>query len=225
MDIRKDELVIGHFYHIFNRSISKYIIFNDEDDFNRFYELLSLYRFIDFNYKYSIFKQLQVFNQKAIIGSLTKQNNVFVEIVAYCIMPTHIHLILKQNVDDGISAFISKVLNSYTRYFNVKHHRIGPLWEGHFKNVLVKDDEQILHLTRYIHLNPTSAKLVEKVEDWNFSSYIDYIDSEKTNGTFCSFENLFDFTPAQYRKFVNDRKSYQQELSLIKNILIDDYSG
>lgn len=224
MNIRKDTLVSGQYYHIFSRSISKYIIFNDVDDYNRFFELISLYRFTDFNYKYSVFKKLQLNNQETIINLFNKQNNVSVEIIAYCIMPTHVHLLLKQNVDNGISIFISKVLNSYTRYFNTRHHRNGPLWESHFKNVLVKNDEQILHLTRYIHLNPTSASLVKNPEDWRFSSYLEYINSDLTQGI-CNFGGLFDLNSTQYRKFVNDRKSYQRDLAIIKSILIDDYSG
>ena len=68
-----------------------------------------------------------------------------------------------------------RLLNSYTRYFNEKIKRKGPLWEGRFKKVLVNSDEQLLHLTRYVHLNPVSAGIVEKPEDWPCSSYREYI--------------------------------------------------
>lgn len=223
MTYRKDPLITGQYYHIFSRSIAKYIVFNDQDDYGRFNELINLYRFIDFNYKYSNFSDLKIEMQENIINGLNK-NNVLVEIVAYCIMPTHIHLLLKQIVDNGISKYIAKILNSYTRYFNLKHHRKGPLWEGHFNNVLVDSDEQLLHLTRYIHLNPSSANLVEKPEDWAFSSYMEYIKSDVFKGV-CNFDNLFNLDPTQYRKFVNDQKSYQRGLSIIKSISIDNYNG
>jgi putative transposase len=77
-------------------------------------------------------------------------------------MPTHIHLVLRQLKDGGISKFMSNILNSYSRYFNIKHNRKGPLWEGRFRKVLVGSDEQLLHLTRYVHLNPVTACLVDK---------------------------------------------------------------
>lgn len=223
MGYRKEPLATGHYYHIFTRSIAKYVVFNDQDDYGRFNELINLYRFKDFNYKYSSFLYLKTEMQEIVVNGLDK-NEKLVEIVAYCIMPTHIHLLLKQTTDDGISKYVAKILNSYTRYFNSKYHRKGPLWEGHFKNVLVNSDEQLLHLTRYIHLNPTSIGLIEKPENWMFSSYPEYIKPDSAGGL-CNFEDLFNLSPSQYRKFVNDQKSYQRNLSIIKSILIDNYSG
>lgn len=223
MEHRKDPLTTGHYYHIFSRSIASYVIFNAQDDYRRFGELINLYSFSDFNYRYSAFVELAIRMQKEVVDGLDGDKKL-VEIVAYCLMPTHIHLLLKQIADDGISKYMAKVLNSYTRYFNLKHHRKGPLWEGHFKNVLVDSDEQLLHLTRYIHLNPTSADLVKKPEDWTYSSYLEYIKPDLTGGI-CNFENLFDLNSAQYQKFVNDQKSYQRDLAIIKGISIDNYTG
>jgi len=222
MNYRKEPLASGEYYHIFNRSIAKFVIFNDEEDFSRFTELLDLCRYMDFNYRYSAFKNLQPANQKAIKYSFS--DNRLVEIVAYCIMPTHVHLLLKQVVDNGVTKFMSKVLNSYTRYFNTRHHRKGPLWEGHFKNVLVKNDEQLLHLTRYIHLNPSSAGLVKDPFEWANSSLAEYVNPAADN-PICGFRGIIDLSPDRYRKFVLDQKDYQQSLALIKSHLIDNYSG
>jgi len=220
MNYRKDPLVNNEYYHIFSRSIAKFIVFNDAEDYSRLIELIKLYRNKDFYYKYSAFKKLNISYQKDIIDSLS--NRRLVEIVAYCVMPTHIHLILKQIEDDGISKFMSKVLNSYTRYFNTRHHRKGPLWEGHFRNVRVKVDEQLLHLTRYIHLNTTSAGLVKNPLDWQYSSLPEFL--EETESKICSFTGLIDMKPIKYRKFVFDQKDYQRSLSIIKSHLIDNYS-
>ncbi len=223
MNIRKYPLANGHYYHVFSRSIAKYTIFNDPQDFSRIKELLKLYRYIDFNYCYSKFSDLNPFLQQKIIQNVQLNSQVLVEIIAYTIMPTHIHLILKQVADQGISKFMSRVLNSYTRYFNSKHHRSGPLWESKFKDVEVSTDNQLLHLTRYFHLNASSAGLVQKPEDWLHSSYLEYLKIDSAN--LCQFDGLFDFTSEQYRKFVNDRKSYQKQISVIKNMMIDNYSG
>lgn len=223
MNVRKTPLVNDQYYHIFNRSIAKYVVFNDADDFERILELLDLCRNIEFNFKYSRFKELEISTQATIINKLRKENNILIEIVAFCIMPTHLHLLLKQVANKGISKYISKILNSYTKYFNSKHRRNGPLWEGHFKNVLVKDDDQLLHLTRYIHLNPSSAGLVSNPFDWPQSSLKEYC-GEATNGI-CQFNEIINMSPGKYKKFVLDQKSYQRSLSIVKSITIDNYTG
>ena len=224
MESRKEPLVNNHYYHIFSRSIAKYEIFNNSEDYQRIVNILDLYRYADFNYKYSGFNELSIINQGAIWASLRKTENYLIEIAAYCLMPTHIHLLLKQVADHGITKYMAKVLNSYSRYFNIRHKRTGPLWASRFKSVLVSDDEQLLHLTRYMHLNPTSAGLVKAPEDWPHSSYLEYIGRDKLEDI-CSFSDLIDLTPKEYKKFVLDRKSYQRGLTRIKNILIDNYTG
>jgi len=224
MHFRKDPLVNGHFYHIINRSIAKYIVFNNEHDYSRFIELIDLYRFEEFTYKYSDYLKLTDQFRTIITDQIKTKSPKLVDIVAYCLMPTHIHLLLKQTEDGGISKYMAKVLNSYSRHFNILHQRKGPLWEGRFKSILVSNDDQMLHLTRYIHLNPTSAGIVKKPEDWQYSSYHEYIDNKKED-TICDFESIINMNPKQYSKFVLDRKDYQRKLSQIKNLLLDNYSG
>lgn len=222
MQVRKDPLVVGEYYHVFSQSIAGYIIFNNDNEFERFVDLLSLYRYEDFTYRYSDFIELEMSAQMAVRASLLgSEKNV--EIIAFCLMPTHIHLILKQLTDNGISKFISKTLNSYSRCFNQRHKRNGPLWSGRFKSVLVKKNEQLLHLTRYIHLNPASAGLVSNPEEWIYSSYCDYL-SDNPVKSFVNLEGRLDLNSSQYRKFVNDHKAYQRELSIIKGTLIDNYT-
>ena len=186
-------------------------------------ELIDLCRFSNFNYRFSQFKKLEILTQKAIANELREMNNELVEVVAFCLMPTHIHLLLKQIQDEGVTKFMSKLLNSYSKFFNIQHKRSGPLWASEFKNVLVRTDEQLLHLTRYIHLNPTSASIVDNPEDWEYSSYQEYL-SPDAQGICCT-EGLFNLKPKQYKDFVDDRKSYQKELAIIKRQLIDNYTG
>jgi putative transposase len=220
---RKDALENDHYYHIFSRSIAKYVIFNDGEEYSRFIEIANLYKHIDFNYQYSKYVRLDPIKQSEIINNLQSDDNVSVEIIAFCLMPTHIHFLLKQVSDQGISKFMGKILNCYSRYYNIKHRRNGPLWSGRFKNVLIENDEQLLHLTRYIHLNPTSAGLAANPADWESSSYNDYIDP--TNSTLLRRGDIFNISPEEYKKFVTDQKDYQAELSKIKHQLIEDYAG
>ena len=225
MQVRKEPLVNNHYYHIFSRSIAGYVVFNDSEEFNRIYEIMHLFRYIDFDYKYSNYKKLEISLQAEIFDRLQRDSKKSIDIIAYCLMPTHIHLILKQKTNNGISKYMSKLLNSYTRYFNTVHKRTGPLWTGRFKSVLVEKDEQLLHLTRYIHLNPVSAGLVDEPDDWGFSSHNEYIEDMEEGDKICNYKKVIDITPADYKKFVGDRKDYQKQLSQIKSMLIDHYSG
>lgn len=220
--MRKEPLANGHFYHIISRSIAKFEIFRTKTDCLRLMQILDLYRYLEFAYKFSNFLALNKNVQQDYIESI-KNSPKSIDIIAYCLMPTHIHLLLKQNNDDGITKYLAKTLNSFTRYFNLHHHRKGPLWESHFKSILVNTDEQLLHLTRYIHLNPTAAGLVKKPEEWQFSSYNEYLG--KISNGLCFWQDLIDLDPKEYKKFVNSRISYQKELSKIKRLLIEDYTG
>lgn len=221
--MRKEALTTEQIYHVINRSIAKYEIFNDEQDYLRIMEIIDLYQFTDFVYKYSNYLRLSTLNQTILTDNIKKSSLVLVEIIAYCIMPTHIHLVFKQVEDNGISKYMARLLNSYSRYFNIRHQRKGPLWEGRFKNVLVTTDEQLIHLTRYIHLNPVSAGLVLKPEEWMYSSYLEYI--EKIPNRLCNTDKIIEINPKDYQKFVHDRIAYQKELSKIKYLLLDGYTG
>jgi len=221
--MRKIPLVKGEYYHIYNRSIAKYQIFTCDEDYHRMIELLDIYRFVDFPCKYSHFLGLSLPYRKAILDNLAKTSDLLVEIVGYCLMPTHPHLILKQVSENGITKYMTKVLDSYTKYFNIKHGRKGPLWEGHFKSVLVLADLQMLYLSCYLHLNPIKAGLVGKPEDWQFSSYLEYLG--KTENKLCRFDQVMDINPKIYKKFVHENIAYQKELASIKHLLFDDYAG
>lgn len=221
--MRKDPLVIGEIYHIFTKSIADFQIFNENSDFFRMQQLVKYYR-IDNDAKFSDFINFKIVQKEGfnnVLEVISKDKNKLVQIIAYCIMPTHFHLILKQLTEDGIAKYMKDILNSYTRYFNIKHKRKGPLWESRFKSVLVDSDEQLLHLIRYIHLNPVTAKLIDRPEKWDFSSYKEYLLKDNDYASVCQFDDILDIKPSWYCKFVNDRISYQRELAKIKNLIID----
>lgn len=220
--IRKTPLESGEIYHIFTRSIANFQIFNNSDEFYRMMQLLRYYQYNN-DLRFSDFLEMKLVQNSGFdiaLKTITKDKNPIVQIVAYCLMPTHPHLILKQLADKGISVFMSNVLNGYTRYFNTRHKRKGPLWESGFKNVLVDTDEQLLHLTRYLHLNPVTAHLTEKPENWTFSSFKECL-LNSSSTVICGFRDILDIKPASYKKFVNDRVSYQQELAKIKKLMLE----
>jgi len=218
--MRKNVLETNEIYHVLNKSIAGYEIFNTEEDFSRIIDVIRYYIRKNIEFKFSRYNELLT-EGKDVKIDYNDGSEKLVEIIAYCIMPTHIHLVLRQLSENGISIFVSKALNSYTRYFNTKYHRKGPLWVGRFKNVLVKDEIQLLHLTRYIHLNPVSANLINAPDKWPVSSYNEYLGKINDANKICKFNDVLDIDPKAYSKFVRNRTSYQRELSKIKKIVID----
>lgn len=139
-------------------------------------------------------------------------------------MPNHFHFLIKQLKEKGISIFLSQLSNSYTKYFNVKYGRIGPLLQGAFKAVRIETDEQLVHVSRYIHLNPVVSGIVKLPEEYTWSSYQEYIQQAPF---FCSIEEVMGLfkSPRKYRKFVEDQIDYASKLELIKHHLLDEVSN
>ena len=205
-------IVTDEIYHVYSKSIAEYIIFNNDFEYSRMREVIEYYRTERLFASFSRFKERNIQVKQLDAKRL-------VQIICYCIMPTHIHLVLKQMKDKGISVFMNNVFNSYSRYFNIKHNRKGPLWESSFKKVLVESDSQLLHLTRYIHLNPATAYIVNNPEDWKWSSYREYVFGNREG--ICEYDNLLDIKPEEYKKFAEDRIYYQRELAKIKNMILE----
>jgi len=195
-------LFLNEYYHIYTKSIAGYTIFNCKEEFGRIMEVISLSRFKGPKSKTPLSQLINSKGPKILRSkdSLAK-TDALVRIVAYCIMPTHLHFLMQQVSEDGISKFMSRILNSYARYFNLRHHRRGPLLQSRFENIHIENQEHLLHETRYIHLNPVTAYLVEDPADWAYSSYHEYMSGTDNQGL-CHFRDLIDMTPSMYRKFV-----------------------
>ena len=214
MPIRKVPLVKGSIYHIYNRSIGESKIFNCEADYRKMLDVIIYYS------TYGDIGKLPHSQKQKTVGKSFEYENLrpLIDIVAYCIMPTHIHLILKEIVKSGISQFVNRIFLSYSKHCNMNYGRKGPLWEGRFNNVLVETPEQLLHLTRYIHLNPVTAFIVDKPEKWPYSSYPEYI-GWKTAGNICKFKNYLEgLNKESYMEFVNSQIEYQRELAKVKTV-------
>jgi len=208
-------------YHVFSKSIVEFRIFNNETEFQRMTDITWYYQTKKPPIKFSWFNDLDEKNKHKIKEDIaSKDATKLVDIIAYCFMPTHVHMVLRQLEEKGISIFMKNILNSYTRYFNSKHNRKGPLWEGRFKKVEITNDEQLLHLTRYVHLNPVTAYLVDKPELWPASSYREYVAKENKKGI-CTFAPVLDIMPDGYKRFTEDQISYQRELASVTKHLFD----
>ena len=136
-------------------------------------------------------------------------------------MPNHFHLLIKQLKDSGITEFMTKLSLSYTKYYNIKYSRVGPLLQGQFKAVTVESDEQLIHLSRYIHLNPLASFLIKDIAKYEWSSYREYLNN--LNGI-CTKQEILSFFESlqKYKHFVLDQTEYAQSLELIKHQSIDE---
>jgi len=213
----KEPIVTGEIYHVYNKSIADFEIFNNDSEYSRMVEEIKYYQTGKPPVNFCKAKEQNMLDFKEDISG---ENKSLVQIICYGVMPTHIHLALKQLQEKGISKFMNNILSSYSHYFNIKHNRKGHLWEGRFKKVLVQTDEQLLHLTRYIHLNPVTAGFVDNPADWKYSSYKEYL-YKRANEGICAYEDVLDINPEQYKKFTEDRIAYQRELAKIKKLALD----
>lgn len=213
MPLRIIPFVNDSIYHIYNRGNEKRRIFHTRRDYSRFIKAAQYYQLEGPKPKFSNFFKGGLFKP-----SLDKK---IVEILCFCIMPNHFHFMVRQLKDGGIVEFIRKLSNSYTKYYNIKHKRVGPLLQGRFKAVLVENDEQFIHLSRYIHLNPLVSYLVKDLNQFEWSSYQEY--TKNSNGI-CSKEDILGFfkTSKEYEQFVLDQIDYGKQLELLKHKIIEE---
>lgn len=211
MPYRNITFVNGNYYHIFNRGVAKQVIFKEDKNYLRFLDTLNYYRYSGIKPKFSHRYRMKSFQLN------TKKP--LVEITAYCLMPNHFHLLVKQIENGGIEELITKLCDSYSMYFNIKNKRVGHLFQDTFKAVLVETDEQLLHLSRYIHLNPYVANLVENPTSYPWSSCQEYFENRKG---ICQKEIILnDFNKLSYPNFVTDHKDYAKQFHQIQHLFIE----
>lgn len=205
--------VNGQYYHIYNRGVEKRTIFETSRDNSRFIKTMCYYQLEGPKPKLSQFFKYQIFKPNF--------DKKIVEIICYCLMPNHFHFLLKQLKDTGITEFIGKLSNSYTRYFNTRNKRVGPLFQGEFKAVLIESDEQLLHVSRYIHLNPLVSYLVKDLNLYKWSSYVEYVSENKG---ICDKKDILAFfkSPKHYKQFILDQADYAINLELIKHQILEE---
>ncbi|MCR4439385.1 MAG: transposase [bacterium] len=146
MPVRHGVFAPGNYYHLYNRGVSRQNIFFSDENF------LFCTRLIE---KYA--------------------RAHLIAVIAYCLMPNHYHLLVRQDGQAAVSRFISVVFNTYVQAVNRQLGRSGTLFQGRFLHVQVEREEYLVHLCRYIHLNPVVAGLVRNPEDWAFSNYLECV--------------------------------------------------
>ncbi|KKQ77522.1 MAG: hypothetical protein A3A96_02495 [Candidatus Zambryskibacteria bacterium RIFCSPLOWO2_01_FULL_39_39] len=165
----------GSIYHLYNRGNNKEVIFRDEQDYRAFLFRLGLGLGIekgDLN-ECEITKSPK---SRIRIGSL--EPNSF-KLHAFCLMPNHFHLLIEQCGDESVSKLILRVSTSFSKYINLKHKRVGYVFQDRFKSVRIETNPQLMLISSYIHMNPVKDSLVNKPEEYKWSSYNDFIIDKK----------------------------------------------
>jgi putative transposase len=204
---------LGEIYHICNKSISNYEIFRKEEFSQRFLNICAYYS-QGRKSKYSDFlRKEKIYNYVNLLQIADSQYKC----LSYCIMPDHYHLLIQASLNIAISTYIGKVENSYTRFYNLSNNRKGPLWQSSFRCTRIASNEQLLHVIRYIHLNPVTNSLISNPQDWKYSSHSLYLKQEILN----SLKLVSIKSVGKFEKFVLDNQDYQKRLRVMKSALRD----
>lgn len=220
--LRKDPFVTGEIYHIYNRGIDKRDIFKSVKDYERFMMLLYIANSVDkpqrldnlINILHKDFDEILVLDR----------GEPLVSIGAWCLMTNHFHILLKQEVDGGITKFMRKLGVGYSMFFNIKYQRQGALFGGLFKSKLIGvDDNYLIELLSYIHINPLdiefggwsdnkndidiSNEMKTFIEGYRYSSYHDYVGINRVEGNILNKKAFPDYFES-IKKFQDFIESY-----------------
>jgi len=222
MPRRTAPLVTGEYYHVYNRGVARQPVFLTKRDYERFLLTLSYYRFLKPSAKLSRFLTLSQGERARMMGRATQTSERLVELISFVLMPNHFHLLVRQSADHGISTFVGRITNSYTRYFNTKHDRVGPVFQGAFKTVRVETDEQLIHLSRYIHLNPLVSH-VAKESTWLSYPWSSLMDFRQGRSALVERAPVLEHfaSPKEYERFMLDRADYLKKLNQIKHLALE----
>lgn len=200
-------------YHIYATAKFDETIFRCHDDYRRMRDLFVYYNTEENRLSFSVAKKFSA------NPSSPATSSPLVQIIAWCIMPTHVHLVLTGLTQKGIQKFMTRALKSYAQYYNTKYKRLGQVWHDRFKNVAVESDEQLLRLTIYIHLNPVTAYLVNNPYDWEFSSYREYVDPKKCVIALCDYTGLLHMSGKEYAKIACEQIDAHRQAAMEKSRL------
>ena len=175
MSIRKIQFTKDNYYHVFNRGVDKRNIFESKEDLYYFFNRLTDLNFDTQNKDLNI-KRYRSSDKKVV----EIEGSALVSIIAYCLLPNHFHLVLRQESEDGISKFMQKLGTSYTMYFNQKYKRSGSLFQGKFKANIIGGDFGLPVLSVYVNLNYIHHKIDPK-ENLVKSSIFEYLDKDLDN--------------------------------------------
>ena len=179
---------MAELYHVLNRGVDKRKIFMNDKDYFRF-----IHDLFEFNDEDKVLNVDFRFRRPTIdVGRQYiehKKREMLVDVLAFCLMPNHYHLVLSPRVENGIPLFMKKLNGGYSNYFNKKHERTGTLFEGRYKSIRIESQAHFIHLPYYIHLNPLDMFApewregelkdykgsIKFLDSYRWSSHLDYL--------------------------------------------------
>lgn len=217
---RRIQIAPEEFYHLYNRGVEKRKVFLCRADYERFEALLYLANQTepaDLKYQGCSFAEI----------CEAREGDPLVEIVAYCLMPNHFHLLVRECIEGGIAKFMQKVTTGYTMYFNKRNDRRGALFEATYKAKDVSDDRYFRYLISYIHLNPIKlfdskwkengikdrAGAKRYLGQYVHSSYLDYVGKSRAQALILEKKMLTDIFPSvgDFKTCVTEWLTYSTE--------------
>jgi putative transposase len=193
------EDVADSYYHIYSRGANKQKIFLDDSDFTYFLSLLKRYLSQD---------EVRI-GRGGVFPKLSNDINL----LAYCLMQNHFHLLVYQINQKAMTRLMRGIMSSYSLYFNRKHHRVGHLFESSYRASRVSTEPYLLHISRYIHLNPTDWR------HYTYSSLSSYIGNVQCD--WLQTDRILDLytSTSEYETFLQDYEDQREDLSSIKDEL------
>ena len=193
MPYRRVVFAPDQYYHVYNRGIDRQLIFREPE-----------------NYVF-LLRRIREY-----------ANRLDVAIIAYCLMPNHYHLLLRQSGEQPAGLLPQRVLNSYTKAFNRRYGRRGTLFVGPYQAIHVDREGYLLHLCRYIHANPIRHGLVNEIGAWPYSNYHEWVGTKRGALTEQGFMQDHHLTTVSYERFVGDYVAGRDRLpEAISAYLID----
>jgi len=222
--MRSTTIFEGEYYHILNRGVHKRPIFNNDQDRYRFLFLITHFQspfiFTDVGQAVKIFKES--LRQHSVLTSNIQEivQGRRVELTAFTLMPNHFHLIVKEMKTGGIATFMQRLQNGYTKYFNIKNEMNGHLFQGPYRLVHIKDNEQLLYTSAYIHRNCRELKeWKDREAEYPWSSYQDYIKQNRWKKLLSNKVIMDQFTsPQEYQKWVESSGAKEDFLEKVEDI-------
>lgn len=224
MPYRKTVIVPGEIYHVYNRSVARQPIFINSYDNKRALDIIEFYTYQDLPFRFSHYNRLPLDVRSKFKEDIERNHQKQILLLAFCLMSNHTHLLIQEVISGGITKFMANFQNSYAKYFNLKNERNGAVFQERFKAVRIETDEQLLHVCRYIHLNPLTAFILKEfseLEDYNWCSFLDYLNKRKKN--FLNTDKILAYFPSleKFISFTSDQVDYQRKLSMIEHLILE----
>lgn len=169
MPKRTTPLIDGQVYHVYNRGIDRQPTFLQPSNYVKFIQILDYYRWPNHRLSYSVFLRLKPDSRMNYLHTIQEVEVPYIALLAFCLMPNHFHILARQESAPGLQFYLAQIQNSYTKNFNTEHSRDGSLFLTQFKATRINSEHQLIHTSRYIHLNPLTSGLVE-----NFDQLLQY---------------------------------------------------